>query len=243
MADLKTQLMKVFTSGNTYNVLTLLKALIDEMEGITFATPENIQELSDKIDGLDTRVTTVEDLVNIIYWELSSSPDVEEIEKASKCYIIKRSGKYYIKARRTYNGTYFVNEYQNVFIGARNIYLDYFTIREDTWAISDIGNSTPTIDRHIYKHSISARFQGSPVFIYIYDKKSTAYANLGTSLPNDYLFVGILSTDGHNSYPAYFHRYNGAAKLVYTNYSGTTVVMGVETGELTDFVDTVTEYI
>ena len=60
MADLKTQLMKVFTSGNTYNVLTLLKALIDEMAGITFATPENIQELSDKIDAQDLDIEALD---------------------------------------------------------------------------------------------------------------------------------------------------------------------------------------
>ena len=56
MADLKTQLKNVFTSGDTYNVLTLLKKLIDELEGITFATPENIQELSDAVGALDTKI-------------------------------------------------------------------------------------------------------------------------------------------------------------------------------------------
>lgn len=51
--NLKSRLKEVFTSGDTYTVLTLLKALIDEMEGIEFATPENIAELHEDFDELE----------------------------------------------------------------------------------------------------------------------------------------------------------------------------------------------
>lgn len=56
MADLKTKLKNVFTSGDTYNVLTLLKKLIDEMEGVEFATPEDLQQVSEALGEISVTV-------------------------------------------------------------------------------------------------------------------------------------------------------------------------------------------
>lgn len=58
--NLKSRLKEVFTSGDTYTVLTLLKALIDEMDGIEFATPENIAELHEDFDELQGQVTELQ---------------------------------------------------------------------------------------------------------------------------------------------------------------------------------------
>lgn len=58
--NLKSRLKEVFTSGDTYTVLTLLKALIDEMDGIEFATPENIAELHEDFDELQGQVTSLQ---------------------------------------------------------------------------------------------------------------------------------------------------------------------------------------